>query len=349
MRNNKAYADFPKIELHRHIEGSMRVDTLREMASKKNLTEYCYDDIKKFKDIVTFGDHKPDFSYFLSKFINIWYSSLEDIERIAFECVEDAYKDKVIYMEIRVNLDHYAAVNNFNQNDVFESINHGVKRAEKKYNNNIKVKYIFTLNRGKHSIGQMEKLVTIAKERQSDGVCGIDLAGDEVNYPAKDFAKLFENIKNTTSLGISIHAGETTNSASVWDAINYLHADRIGHGVKSIEDEKLIKYEIDNKIALELCPISNLKTGAVKDIESHPFQKLYEKGVIVTLNSDDPTIQSSVLTDDYVLLNKIFGFSENDFIAFNTNSIKSSFSNDEEKKELELCFFNALDNFNNVK
>lgn len=344
MLSKKKLIEFPKIELHRHIEGAMRVDTLREFATKKNIREYPYKNKKSFKEAVTMGYHEPDFLYFLSKFINIWYSSLKDIERVAYEYTEDAAKENIIYIELRINPDHYAAVNNFNRSDVIDAVIKGVNKAKKLYKD-IEIKYLFTLNRGKHTKKDMKDLISIALERHGDGICGIDLAGDEIHYPAKDYSDIFKKIKNTDKLGITVHAGETTDPKSIWDAINYLYATRIGHGVKSIFDDKLIKYEIENEITLELCPTSNIKTGAVNSIKNHPFKKMYDIGIMTTLNSDDPTIQSSSLTDDYFILHKYFNFNIEDFKKLNIIAIKKSFQTDDKKSKLIKKYNKAIDNF----
>lgn len=332
----------PKIELHRHIEGAMRPETLREFAAKKQIDNYPYQNASEFKKVVTFEkNHAPDFLYFLSKFINVWYSSLDDVERVAYECVEDVYNEGVLYYELRCSPEHYAIENNYPRDKVLSRILSGIHRFERGHKD-IKVKLLLTFNRMKQSAKEMLSLLDMLKDFKNEGVVGVDLAGDEINYPAKDFAKVFEEAKKS-GFKVTIHAGEAVGPFSIWDSINYLLADRIGHGVASIQDEKLIEYLIENKIALEQCFTSNILTGAVKDIKTHPFPKLYEAGVPVTICTDDPTIQQSTLNDDYYIASKEFKFSFEDYKKVNLNAIDLSFLDDKDKDALRKRYIKKFD------
>lgn len=332
----------PKIELHRHLEGAMRPETLREFAAKKKLSQYPYTSPKKFKSVVTItkGD-KPDFLYFLSKFINVWYSSLKDVERVAFEAVEDAAKDNVLYFEMRFSPEHYAFVNNFKRDAVVNAVIAGARRAEKKYKH-ITVKYLMTLNRQKQTVREMEYLFDMAKTFHFDGMAGIDLAGDELNYPAKQFKGIFRKIKDAGLFGITIHAGEVVGPFSMWDAIKYLNADRIGHGVAAIKDKKLMQYLTEHDITLEQCPTSNLQTGAASSIASHPFPHFYKANVPVALATDDPSIEDITLSDDYEIAANHFSFGLEEFKQVNLNAIKAAFLSFTEKEKLKERYLAAF-------
>ncbi|MBI4979292.1 MAG: adenosine deaminase [Spirochaetes bacterium] len=345
MIPTKHTQQMPKIELHRHLEGAMRTETLRRFAAKKKLTAYHYQNPAQFRKHVEIGKNdKKDLLFFLSKFINVWYSSLEDVAQVAYESVEDAAKDNVLYYEMRFNPEHYAFVNNFKRDVVARTVIESARKAQKKYKN-IDVKFLFTLNRGKQTIRDMEYMFDIAKSFNIDGLIGIDLAGDETNFPAKQFKQFFKKVKDAGLFGITIHAGECVGPFSVWDAIHYLHADRIGHGVAVSKDKKLFDYVVEHDITLEQCLTSNLQTGAVADIETHPFPKFYHGGVNATLNTDDPSIERITLSDDYAIAAKTFKFSIEDFKQINLNAIKASFLGFTDKEKLKERYLSAFAQF----
>jgi adenosine deaminase len=243
---------------------------------------------------------------------------------------------------MRFSPEHYAFINGFPREKVIERIVRGVRRAEKKHKG-IEVNFLLTLNRMKQKPKEMLYLIDMAKDFHKDGMAGIDLAGDEINFPAKDFKSVFKRAKDSGLFGMTIHAGEAVGPESMWDAINHLYADRIGHGVAAIQDEKLIDYLRDKKIALEQCFTSNIQTGAVSSLKKHPFPKLYEKGVYVTICTDDPTVQQASLNDDYYIASKQFKFGLDDFKAVNLHAIESAFMSDEKKAKLKKRYLKAFD------
>lgn len=339
----KELRTLPKVELHRHIEGSMRVETLRELAAKKNLDRYPYRDPNTFRNVVSMSrNDTPDFLRFLSKFINVWYSSLDDVERIGYESVVDVYNEGVIYYELRFSPEHYAVENDYAREKVVARLIRGAQRAMKELKG-IEVRFIFTLNRMKQKPKDMEYLIDIAKEFHTEGVAGLDLAGDEINYPARDFTNVFKKVKEAGLFGITIHAGEVVPPSSIWDSITYLYADRIGHGVTSIQDEKLIDYLIEHDITLEQCFNSNLQTAAIADIQKHPFPELYKKGVNVTICTDDPTVQQTDLNDDYYIANKIFEFSFDDFKKVNLTALDAAYLPEEKKGFLKKRYVHLFE------
>ena len=171
----------------------------------------------------------------------------------------------------------------------------------------------------------MIELYNRLKRLEIPEIVGIDLAGDEINYPPDQFRDFFALIESDGLYKSTIHAGEVTSSHQIWEAIRNLHADRIGHGTSTIDDQPLQEYLKTSGIALELCITSNYQTGSWEDERNHPIGALYRNGVPVTLNSDDPFIQNTDLTDDYIKAVGYFDFDLEDLIQLNLNAIAASF------------------------
>ena len=176
-------------------------------------------------------------------------------------------------------------------------------------------------------------------------IVGIDLAGDEIENPPEQFRDFFALVKSDGLYRSTIHAGEVTPSAQIWEAIRNLHADRIGHGTSAIEDQPLQEHLRTRGIALELCITSNYQTGSWEDERNHPIGRLYRNGVPVTLNSDDPFIQNTDLTDDYIKAVEYFDFGLRDLIQLNLNAIAASFLPEDERDRLRTDYLNRVEKF----
>ncbi len=323
-------SSFPKVELHRHLEGTFNTRTLHRIAQKNKIG--VPGDYEEFLKTIQFPkNHKPDFPLFLSKFRNDWYNTLQDVYDIAHDSVLNMGKEHLFYIELRFSPEHFSLKNNFNRVDVAKIIINACNHAAEV--SNIQIKYIITFNRNKQTQEEMSHLFQNLQRAHLDDIVGIDLAGNELLNPASEFTNFFDEVKEGGH-GITIHAGEVTSPKEIWDAILLLHATRIGHGTSAIKEKKLQEYLIAHKIILEQCPVSNTMTGSWPDIASHPFKKLHEAGVLVTLNSDDPHIQNTTLTDDIVAAAKYFGFSSKDLININIRSLEAAFLPEKIKKQL---------------
>lgn len=313
---------FPKVELHRHLEGSFCLDTLYEIAVKNNIPNISRE-INKFKADAQFPkNHKPDFKLFLSKFRNDWYRSYEDIYKLVYNSVKQ-FKDEALYfIELRFSPEHFALYNDFNRIEITKIIVDSSKKAANEAN--IKINFIITFNRNKQTQQQMLDLYKNLYSHGLSEIGGIDLAGDETVNPPEEFTDFFDAV-HSDGIGITIHAGEVTPPKQIWAAIDLLHADRVGHGTMSIKDRKLQDELIKRKIILEQCPVSNYYTGSCVDTPNHPFKMLYKRGVLVTLNSDDPTIQNATLTDDFITAVKYFDIDYQKLLDLNIRSLQGSF------------------------
>lgn len=334
--------DFPKVELHRHLEGTFELRTLFEMSKRNKLD--LPTDFDEFKKEVQFPkDSEPDFLTFLSKFRNNWYRSLEDVEKITYESAKAFSKDGLHYIEVRFSPEHFAIHNDFDRREITRLI---VRAGDEgAHEAGVNIRYLVTFNRSKQNEQEMLSLYRDLRELDLPGIVGIDLAGDELNYPPELFENFFRTVKNDGRFGTTIHAGEVTPAKQVRDALAILGADRIGHGTSAIEDELLQKELTDRGVALEQCITSNRQTGSWVDEQSHPFGTLYRRGVNVTLNSDDPTIQDSDLTDDYVKAASHFGLTIEDLIRINERTIDSAFLSSTDRMALRKSYLEAVERF----
>lgn len=329
----------PKVELHRHLEGAFRMETLLELARKRNLVELPLDDVEAFRQVVQMTEKdQPDFLTFLSKFRADWYSTLDDPRRVAYEAVTDAAKENISYFELRFSPEHYARKSDFALEAIIEAVISGASEAAVK--SGMTIAYLITLGREKLEADEMIQHIKLCLPYQKHGVVGIDLAGDESHYPPELFTRVFKGLYARTGFHSTIHAGEARGPESVITAITELDAERIGHGVRTIEDEKAMALVLDRKILLEQCLTSNFQTCTVASIKQHPFPKFYKHGIHVTLNADDPQIQQSDLNDDYEHAATLFGFGIEDFRKINLYSLEGAFQPEAVKKKL-ISGYNA--------
>lgn len=302
----------PKLDLHRHLEGSMRFETLWEFHQKQQQTFHAsYGSFVAACSVAPGAT--PGFRNFLACFngLRFKYGGTEELERIAAEAVADAANDAVTHLELRFSPVFaawrmqappppgvYAALQNPRDAAIAsEAIVRGARRESRA--RGISLSFIVTLGRFA-SLDINRAAVDLLTDRVGDDLAALDLAGDEA-FPAAAFAPFFKRWKDAGKK-ITVHAGEDATgpgAQNIREAIEVLGADRIGHGVRAIDDATLIDSLARNKIALEMCPTSNEQTQAVRSLKEHPLKKLLEAGVRVTINSDDPEISRMKLSDDY--------------------------------------------------
>ncbi|MCX7716505.1 MAG: adenosine deaminase [Endomicrobia bacterium] len=325
-------AQLPKVELHRHLDGSVRVETIRDAALKYgfNLPSENIEELKKYVQVspecssLTEFLKTFDFFYEFLKFPDI-------IERVAYECCEDAAKkENIKYLELRF-APPLQTNKGFSEEDVVKSVLRGIEYGQKEFN--IKAGIILCIYRY-HTITEQQNWETLklAEKYFGNGVIGIDLAGDESKYSVLLYKKFFERAK-VIGLPITCHAGEAGGPEEVKYAIK-LGAKRIGHGTHIYEDEEVMKMVKDEDITLEVCLTSNVQTQVVENIEKHPVKKYYDYGIKITLNTDDPSVSGIDLNYELNLASKFFKFNLDDIKKIIKNSIEASFLDisKEEKK-----------------
>ena len=313
----------PKAELHRHLECSMRPSTLKELARAQGIKVPESDEEFKREFLVT--EPMADLGAVLKKFMVTQQviNAPEVLTRITREIIEDCSAEGVRILELR-----YAPTfieeghEHLSFQQIHDAITAGVKACS---HLPIAVGLLLIIQRIRSQ--EDAKRVTDFAIANKDSIVGLDLADNEVGFDCKLFAPYFQEAK-AAGLKITVHAGEApvpTASQSVYDAVEKLGADRIGHGVQIAKDEKAMAYIRERKIPLELCPISNWLTNAVESVAKHPFRKLMEAGVPVTLNTDDPGVFNTTLLDEYSNLEKLHGFTEAEFNHINDIAAAASF------------------------
>jgi adenosine deaminase len=342
LRDRSTMQSFPKVELHRHLEGTFSLPTLHRMALRNGLDFPT--DLEEFRPLVQFPrDSEPDFLKFLSLFKNDWYRSLEDVEQITYESVRELANDNLFYIELRFSPEHFSLQNDFDRGEVTRLIIKAADAAAEEIG--LEIRYLITFNRSKQKQEEMLELYSLIRSLDIPSIVGLDLAGDELNYPPELFREFFATVNSDGIFRSTIHAGEVTPSEQIWDAIRTLGAARIGHGVSAAGDTELQKYLIDHQIVLEQCLTSNYQTGAWKDESTHPIGELHQKGVPVTINSDDPCIQNTDLTDDYVKIVEYFDFTVSDLLTANLRALNASFVDDSKRISLVDRYQQAVASF----
>jgi adenosine deaminase len=288
--------DLPKIDLHRHLEGSLRLQTLYEIALEYDLG-ISVAGLEQLRPYVQVTNDPAHHEAFLRKFevLRHFYRSPETISRLAYEAVADAAADNVKYLELRFSPQALSRVRGFSLGEVTDWVITAVQQASHDYD--IDVGLIITLVRH-DPLQQAQEVAEVAFDRFSKGIIGLDLAGNEVKFPSTPFTPLFKEAKKI-GMGVTVHAGEWASAHGVAEAIEELCADRIGHGIRTIENSRVLRLVREREIALEVCLTSNLQTGVVHNLAHHPLVDMLDLGMKATLNTDDPSVSNVTLTNEY--------------------------------------------------
>lgn len=324
------FKDLPKVELHCHLDGSLRVDTVLELMKEEGI-DLGYKSYAEIKNMLVVPNDCPSLKEYLKRFdlpLKLMQSR-KNLKRIAYELIEDVNKENVKYIEVRFAplLHKEKGLKVF---EIIESVLEGLREGERDFG--VKSNLILSILRNMPVDSSYEVLEGGLKFI-GNGVVALDLAGNEVEGFAKDFEEAF-NLGRQYGYKITIHAGETGFSSNVIDSINILKAERIGHGV-AIENDKYA-YELvrKNNITLEMCPKSNIQTKAVNSYEKHPVKKFLDDDLLVSVNTDNRTVSNISLTEEFYNLNKIFVLSKEDYKKIYLDSVKGAFCDEATKKWL---------------
>lgn len=313
----------PKIELHRHLEGSVRLQTLVDIAREHafEMPEYDTELLRPFVQMMP--DERRDATHFLGKFATLrqFYRSPQVIQRIAREVVEDAAADNIRYLELRFTPRALSSIIRVEPAQVIGWVCEAANQQAMQHD--IQVRYIVSVNRHE-SVEFAQQVLRSALDFRSQGVVAVDLAGQEVGYPCGPFAESFRHAREN-GLAVTIHAGEWQGADSVRDAIETLGARRIGHGIRSLEDTALVHEMIRRGIVLEVCPSSNVDSGVVERLDRHPLPHLASLGILTTINTDDPLISNITLTDELTRAMMHMGFSLEDLKACLIRAAEAAF------------------------
>ena len=330
----------PKAELHRHLEGSLRIETMLDIARMHGLTVPI--SILRLTGLVQIGDDEPyNFNNFLDKFktLRLFYRSPEVIERVTREAVEDAVRDNIRYMELRFTPVALSRAENFPLHDVMNWVCDSANRTAEKFG--ITVKLIASVNRHE-SPAMAQQVAWLAAGLQDKGIVGLDIAGNEVDFPAEPFAPIFREAKED-GLKITVHAGEWAGAENVREAIEVLGADRIGHGVRIMEDENVVALAKERGTVFEVCVTSNHQSGVTPTLRKHPIKKMIDAGLITTINTDDPSISRISLSSEFQMANEKLGLSMGMLKKQIVNAVNAAFVSDEERERLVKEFKKGLE------
>ena len=299
------YHELPKAELHLHLEGSIEPATLRELAPDLTL-----DEIRAHYEYT-------DFAGFLGSFewVTRHLRTPEHYALITRRLLERLAGENVRYAEII----HSTGVVLWREQDPGAVFN-AVRRAAE--GSGVEVQWIIDAVR-QFGAEHVRQVAEFAASRVSDGVVAFGIGGDEARGPARLFQETFR-FAGANGLRLTAHAGETTGPQSIWEALE-IGAERIGHGIRAIDDPVLVRHLRDHDIPLEVSLSSNVATGAVANLHEHPVRRLFDAGVPITLNTDDPAMFHTTLTAEYELAAREFGFSEEELRGIAANAFRYSF------------------------
>jgi adenosine deaminase len=329
----------PKVDLHRHLEGSLRLQTLSDFAKEHGIDLPSYD-IEYLRRFATVADYEHDFHGFLEKFrfLRRFYPTQAAVERVAYEAVADAAADNVKYLELRFNPVALARLQGFRLDEVTSWVCDAVARARR----DLGVRAALILQVGREEgIETASEIAEVALAHRGAGVVGVDLAGDEATYPARRFSRVFRQV-GEQGLGVTVHAGEARGAESVVEAIEMLHAQRIGHGVSVIRDEEAVRLARQRGVTFEVCPTSNLQTRVVSSLALHPLPQMLHVGLRATVNTDDPSVCDTTLTDEYVVAVLEMGLTIGQIKRAILTAIEGSFQPRAERQRLTEWFRSEL-------
>jgi adenosine deaminase len=321
------YEKLPKIELHVHLEGAIPHTALFNL-----IQEYGGDPsvpnvaalAKRFK--------YKDFPQFIETWIwkNQFLRNYEDFTYIAESTARDLADQNICYAELFFSPSPFVR-NGLTVQELIHAVRKGLSRVQE-----IDIALIADLVRDYGPESEMKTLMAL-NEVKDCGVVGIGIGGSEHEYPPEPFELLYRDARNM-GFRTNAHAGEASGTQSVWGAINQLRVHRIGHGTRVYEDPELMDYIAENEIPIELCPMSNIRTGVVNSIREHPIRKYFEHGLIISVNTDDPKMFNTSLADEYRLLVQNCGFSKQEICEIILLGIRSSWLSEEKKNSLVKKF-----------
>jgi adenosine deaminase len=321
----------PLVDLHRHIEGSIRIATIVDLVNKYNIP-FPARDFDGIKPLVQVTKIQPGVMAFIAK-IEMATSVLINFgacRRVAYECVEDAFIDGIDYLEVRFSPLFMSHPHSLAPEGIVEAVVDGIQAAQEDFGIRTNIIGIISRTYGP----DLARLELDALLTQKSFIQAVDLAGDEQNFPGELFVEHFNRVV-TAGLQVTIHAGESAGSRSIWQAINQLHAQRIGHAVRAVEDPVLIDYLLIHQIAIESNITSNIQTGTVKNYSEHPLNTFLQKGLLATINSDDPGISGITLRHEYEYGAKLSGLTPQMVKQVQMNGLNAAFLPESEKKAIQ--------------
>jgi adenosine deaminase len=321
----------PKVLLHEHLDGVLRPQTIIELAKEAKYSELPSKDPQTLAQWFHQGANQGSLAKYLEGFAHTIavMQTAEALERVAYEQAEDLSKDGVVYFETRF-APIFHTTKGLTHQQVVSAVLKGLTRGQKDFG--VHSGLIICAMRNMNVSLEMAELAVDFRER---GVVAFDLAGEEGGYPPKKHVDAFHYIQRE-NFNITIHAGEGFGKESIWQAIQYCGAHRIGHGTRLIDDIAVVdgkavkmgdlaQYVLDKRIPLEICLLSNVHTGATPSLEQHPFKILFQEKFRVTLNTDNRLMSDTSMTREFEAAANTFGLTLGDLEKITINAMKSAF------------------------
>lgn len=328
MPSDEFIEKMPKVELHVHLEGSIRPETLLKLAERNGI-ELPHNDLAGLREWYKFRDfpHFADIYWTIGRCLK----TADDIEMVAREFLVGQHRQNVLHSEVT-----YTALTQYKQcglefEDQLAALNRAREWGEAELG--VTMAVVMDIPRDAATVEEGEMVGEWAAAGFGRGIDAIGLGGYEVGFPPEMFASGFEKAAKAGVPRI-LHAGETEGPASIWGAIGEIGAIRIGHGVRCLEDRALVDALREREITLEVCPSSNICLGVVDSWESHPLPKLIEEGLHVTINSDDPPMFSTTITDEWKGAQRTFALGREVIETLTLNAVDACLLNSSDKSKL---------------
>ncbi|MFT7671564.1 MAG: adenosine deaminase [Planctomycetota bacterium] len=332
----------PKVLLHEHLDGGLRPSTVLELAAEIGYEGLPKSDPKALGAWFHAGADRGSLPEYLQGFAHTIavMQTASALERVAYEFIEDMAEDNIVYAEVRF-APHFHTENGLGLDGVLTAVLKGLERGSKEFK--VGFGLIICAMRNQSSDLSLQ-LAELAVSYRTHGCVGFDLAGEEAGHPANHHLAAFQFVKRM-DFNITIHAGESFGPESIWQALQYCGAHRIGHGVRLLEDivvydKKVIRvgslaqYVLDHRIPLELCLSSNVHTGAAKSLAEHPFPYYWQKNYRVTLNTDNRLMSATTMSKEYEIAVNEYGLSFDDLEQLSINAMKSAFAPYQERVQM---------------
>ncbi|AVH95204.1 MULTISPECIES: adenosine deaminase [Streptomyces] len=312
-------AGLPKAELHVHHVGSASPRIVAELAARHPDSKVPTDP-EALADYFTF----TDFAHFIDVYLSVvdLVRTPEDVRLLTFEVARDMARQNIRYAELTIT-PYSSTRRGIDENAFMEAIEDARKAAEAEFGTVLRWCFDIPGEAGLESAEETARLATTEGLRP-EGLVSFGLGGPEIGVPRPQFKPYFDRAR-AAGLRSVPHAGETTGPETVWDAIRDLGAERIGHGTSSVRDPELLAYLAEHRIALEVCPTSNIATRAVATLDEHPIRKMVDAGVLVTVNSDDPPMFGTDLNNEYAVAARLLDLDERGLAALAKNAVEASF------------------------